>query len=59
MRKISETRVAMPTKIGLHTFHIKLYLLEFFKPILFLTAMDYSPLSERKFWKENEEEKHF
>ena len=52
MSKISETRVAMPTKIGLHAFHIKLYLLEFLKPILFLTAMDYSPWSkrDREFW---------
>ena len=32
---ISETEKAMPTKIGLHAFHINLYLHEFFEPILF------------------------
>ena len=30
---ISETRMAMPTKIGLHAFDIKLYLHDFFEPI--------------------------
>ena len=30
--------------------HQTLYLLEFFKPILFLTAMDYSPWFEREIW---------
>ena len=29
---ISETRVAMPTKIGVHTFDMSLYLHEFFGP---------------------------
>ena len=33
--KISETREAMPTKIGFHAFHFNLYLHEFFEPILF------------------------
>ena len=33
--KISKTREAIPTKIGLHTFHINLYLHELFEPILF------------------------
>ena len=32
---ISETINATPTKIGLHAFHINLYLHEFFEPILF------------------------
>ena len=27
----------MPTKIGLHAFHMKLYMREFFEPIPFLT----------------------
>ena len=27
----------MPKKIGLHAFHMKLYMHEFFEPILFLT----------------------
>ena len=35
MSKISETREVTPTKIGLHAFHINLYLHEFFEPILF------------------------
>ena len=30
---ISETRIAMPTKIGVHAFDINLYLHEFFGPI--------------------------
>ena len=30
---ISETRMAMPTKIGVHAFDIKLYLHDFFEPI--------------------------
>ena len=33
--KISETGEAMPIKISFHTFHINLYLHEFFEPILF------------------------
>ena len=33
--KISETGETMPTKIGLHAFHINLYLHDFFEPILF------------------------
>ena len=33
--RISETGKAMPTKIGLHTFHVYLYLHKFFEPILF------------------------
>ena len=33
--KISETGVATPTKIGFHAFRIKLYLHNFFDPILF------------------------
>ena len=31
---ISETRMAMPTKIGVHAFDIKLYLHDFFELIL-------------------------
>ena len=30
---ISETEKVMPTKIGVHTFDMSLYLHEFFKPI--------------------------
>ena len=30
---ISETRMAMPTKIGVNAFDIKLYLHDFFEPI--------------------------
>ena len=30
---ISETREVMPTKIGVHTFDMSLYLHEFFEPI--------------------------
>ena len=30
---ISKTRMAMPTKIGVHAFNIKLYLHDFFEPI--------------------------
>ena len=33
--QISETGVAMYTKIGLHAFHLNLYLLEFFELVLF------------------------
>ena len=33
--KISETGEATPTKIGLHAFHMNLYLHEFFEPNLF------------------------
>ena len=33
--KISETRDAMPTKIGFHAFHVNLYLHEFFEAIPF------------------------
>ena len=32
---ISKTEEAIPTKIGLHAFHINLYLHEFFEQILF------------------------
>ena len=35
--QIFETGEATPTKIGLHVFHINLYLHEYFEPILFLT----------------------
>ena len=45
---ISETGEATPTKIGLHAFHMTLYMHEFFEPILFLTPMDYSPWSKRE-----------
>ena len=31
---ISETKEVTPTKIGVHTFDMSLYLHEFFKPIL-------------------------
>ena len=31
---ISETREALPTKTGVHTFYINPYLHEFFEPIL-------------------------
>ena len=47
--KISKTGKATPTEIGLHVFHMNLYLHEFFEQILFLTPMDYSPWSEGKF----------
>ena len=40
----------MPTEICLNAFYINLYLDEFFELILFLTPMDYSPLSEREIW---------
>ena len=30
---ISETKIAMPTKIGVHALHIHTYLHEFFDPI--------------------------
>ena len=50
MSNISETGEVTPTKIGLHAFHINLYLPEFFEPILFFDPMDYSPWSEGKFW---------
>ena len=50
MGKISETRDATPTKIGLHVFHVNPYLHEFFEPILFFDSMDYSPWSKGKFW---------
>ena len=30
---ISETKIATPTKIGVHTFDMSLYLHEFFEPI--------------------------
>ena len=33
--KNSENREGSPTKIGLHAFHVKLYLHVFFEPILF------------------------
>ena len=35
--KISETREAPPTKIGLQACYINLYLHDYFEPILFLT----------------------
>ena len=47
---ISETGEAMTTKIGLHAFHVNLYLHEFFEPILFFDPMDYSPWFEREIW---------
>ena len=50
---ISETRMAMPTKIGVHAFDIKLYLHDFlsrFRTIEFFMTMDYSPWSEREIW---------
>ena len=40
----------MPTKIGLHAFHINLYLHECFEQILFFAPHDYNPLSEREIW---------
>ena len=33
---ISETEEATPTKIGLHAFHVNLYLHDFFEPIQIL-----------------------
>ena len=47
--KISKTGKATPIEIGLHVFHMNLYLHEFFEQILFLTPIDYSPWSEGKF----------
>ena len=32
---MSKTRLATPTKIGLHAFHANLYMHEFFEAILF------------------------
>ena len=48
--KISTTREATVTKIGLHAFQINLYLHEFLRRFYFLTPMDYSPWFEGKFW---------
>ena len=46
--KISETGEATSTKIGLHAFHINLYLRKFFELILFFDPHGlYSPRSER------------
>ena len=66
MSQISKTGKVMPTKIGLHAFHINLYLYEFFELILFFHFFDshglkgngpwengqwsMGPWSERKFW---------
>ena len=50
MNKISETGRVTPTKIGLHAFHVNLYLHEFFEPILFFDPMDYSPWFKREIW---------
>ena len=38
---ICKTGEHTPTKIGLHAFHIPLYLYEFFEPILFFDPMAY------------------
>ena len=37
---ISETKEAIPTKIGVHAFDINPYLHEFFEPVLFFDHMD-------------------
>ena len=51
---ISETRMAIPTKIGVHASDIKLYLHYFFVAdsdrLNFLMTMDYSPWLEREIW---------
>ena len=48
---ISKIEKATPTKLGLHTFHIILYLHELFVLILFFEPMDNnSPWSEREIW---------
>ena len=51
---ISETRIAMPTKIGVHALDINTYLYNFFwadsNRFNFLMTLDYSPWSERKIW---------
>ena len=36
---ISETGEVMPTKIGLHAFHVNLYLHEFLSQFYFLTSI--------------------
>ena len=41
-------REAMPTKIGLHVFHISLYLHEFFEPDLFFDPHGLCPSMVRK-----------
>ena len=46
---ISKTVEATPAKIGCHTFHINLYLHEFFELILFYDPHGLYPWSERKF----------
>ena len=38
MSKIPETGEATPTKIGLHAFHVNLYMHEFIEAILFFDA---------------------
>ena len=43
-------REAMPTKFGLHVFHISLYLYEFFEPDLFFDPHRLCPWFERKIW---------
>ena len=45
---VLEIREATPTKIGLHAFHINLYLHEFFESILFFDPL--GPWFEREFW---------
>ena len=49
---ISKTEEVKPTKIGVHTFDMSLYLHEFFEPnsnrLNFLMTMDYSPWSHLK-----------
>ena len=47
---ISKTGEATSTKIGLHAFHVNLYMHEFLRQFYFLTPMDYSPWSEREIW---------
>ena len=50
---ISETEKVTPIKIGLHAFHINLYLIAsiyFLSWFYFLTPLDYSPWSEREIW---------
>ena len=47
-RKITKTEEAMPIKIGLHAFHINLYLHEIFSQFYFLTPMNYSSWSEKE-----------
>ena len=41
MSQSSKTGEAMPIKVGLHAFHVNLYLHKFFEPILFFDPHGY------------------